>query len=149
MARFDGPQILTGAVRQSDRAESDILVSNAGISNATPFEKMTVREFDKLFAVNVRAPYFLIQQLLPPRCRCGNRLRQGCRTDRAYKSGNISRVRPAAALLIGFPITGEVPTPLQTGALCVVTVGLLLAIVSKQERSDTVPMRNIIEGGWI
>jgi NAD(P)-dependent dehydrogenase (short-subunit alcohol dehydrogenase family) len=26
---------------------------------------MTVEDFDKLFAVNVRAPYFLVQQLLP------------------------------------------------------------------------------------
>jgi 3-oxoacyl-[acyl-carrier protein] reductase len=40
-------------------------VSNAGISNATSFENMTVKQFDDLFAVNVRAPYFLVQQLLP------------------------------------------------------------------------------------
>ena len=40
-------------------------MSNAGISNATSFENMTVRQFDDLFAVNVRAPYFLVQQLLP------------------------------------------------------------------------------------
>lgn len=26
---------------------------------------MTVKDFDELFAVNVRAPYFLVQQLLP------------------------------------------------------------------------------------
>jgi 3-oxoacyl-[acyl-carrier protein] reductase len=26
---------------------------------------MTVKDFDVLFAVNVRAPYFLVQQLLP------------------------------------------------------------------------------------
>jgi NAD(P)-dependent dehydrogenase (short-subunit alcohol dehydrogenase family) len=43
----------------------DILVSNAGISNFTAFENMTVKDFDSLFAVNVRAPYFLVQQLLP------------------------------------------------------------------------------------
>src|SRR5205807_6858095 len=29
------------------------------------FENMTVKDFDNLFAVNVRAPYFLVQQLLP------------------------------------------------------------------------------------
>jgi len=39
-------------------------VLNAGISNATPFESMTVEDFDALFAVNVRAPYFLVQQFL-------------------------------------------------------------------------------------
>jgi NAD(P)-dependent dehydrogenase (short-subunit alcohol dehydrogenase family) len=31
----------------------------------TSLEEMTVEDFDKLFAVNVRAPYFLVQQLLP------------------------------------------------------------------------------------
>jgi 3-oxoacyl-[acyl-carrier protein] reductase len=43
----------------------DILVSNAGLSSATSFENMTVQQFDELFAANVRAPYFLVQQLLP------------------------------------------------------------------------------------
>lgn len=47
----------------------DILVANAGVSNATPIEQLTVEDFDKLFAVNVRAPYFLVQQLLPTLCR--------------------------------------------------------------------------------
>src|SRR5439155_11657458 len=43
----------------------DILVANAGISKAASIEEITVEDFDKLFAVNVRAPYFLVQQLLP------------------------------------------------------------------------------------
>ena len=43
----------------------DILVANAGISKAAPIESITVKDFDDLFAVNVRAPYFLVQQLLP------------------------------------------------------------------------------------
>jgi drug/metabolite transporter (DMT)-like permease len=37
---------------------------------------------------------------------------------------------PAAALIIGIPMTGEVPTVLQTGGLCLVIAGLLFAIVS-------------------
>jgi NAD(P)-dependent dehydrogenase (short-subunit alcohol dehydrogenase family) len=43
----------------------DILVANAGVSKAATIEETTVEDFDKLFAVNVRAPYFLVQQLLP------------------------------------------------------------------------------------
>ncbi len=43
----------------------DILVANAGISKAATIEEMTIEDFDALFAVNVRAPYFLVQQLLP------------------------------------------------------------------------------------
>jgi hypothetical protein len=43
----------------------DILVANAGVSKAAPIEETTVEDFDRLFAVNVRAPFFLVQQLLP------------------------------------------------------------------------------------
>jgi NAD(P)-dependent dehydrogenase (short-subunit alcohol dehydrogenase family) len=40
-------------------------VANAGTSKAATIEVTTVEDFDKLFAVNVRAPFFLVQQLLP------------------------------------------------------------------------------------
>jgi len=43
----------------------DILVANAGISKAATIEEASVEDFDRLFAVNVRAPFFLVQQLLP------------------------------------------------------------------------------------
>jgi len=43
----------------------DVLVANAGISKAATIEATTVEDFDRLFAVNVRAPFFLVQQLLP------------------------------------------------------------------------------------
>jgi len=47
----------------------DILVANAGISKAASIEELTVEDFDQLFAVNVRAPYFIVQQLLPTMCK--------------------------------------------------------------------------------
>jgi 3-oxoacyl-[acyl-carrier protein] reductase len=43
----------------------DILVANAGISKAVSIEDTTIEDFDNLFAVNVRAPFFLVQELLP------------------------------------------------------------------------------------
>jgi len=43
----------------------DILVANAGISKPLAIEETTIEDFDRLFAVNVRAPFFLVQQLLP------------------------------------------------------------------------------------
>jgi NAD(P)-dependent dehydrogenase (short-subunit alcohol dehydrogenase family) len=43
----------------------DIVVANAGISKAARIEDHTVADFDSLFATNVRAPFFLVQQLLP------------------------------------------------------------------------------------
>jgi NAD(P)-dependent dehydrogenase (short-subunit alcohol dehydrogenase family) len=65
LATPDGAHMLAAQVRNLIEDRLDIFVSNAGISNAASFETMTVKEFDALFAVNVRAPYFLVQQLLP------------------------------------------------------------------------------------
>lgn len=43
----------------------DVLVNNAGITMNMPFEKVTPEQFDTLFHVNVRAPFFLTQAALP------------------------------------------------------------------------------------
>jgi len=40
-------------------------VSNAGISKAASIEDHTIEDFDKLFATNVRSPFFLVKELLP------------------------------------------------------------------------------------
>jgi len=61
----DGPHKLAEKVREIVGERLDILVANAGISRPSAIEATTIAEFDELFAVNVRAPYFLIQQLLP------------------------------------------------------------------------------------
>ena len=61
----DGPHALAKRVRAIVGDRLDILVANAGISKKALIEELTVDDFDNLFAVNVRAPYFLVQQLLP------------------------------------------------------------------------------------
>jgi NAD(P)-dependent dehydrogenase (short-subunit alcohol dehydrogenase family) len=43
----------------------DILVNNAAAAPAGPLGATTRAEFDRLFAVNVRAPYFIIERALP------------------------------------------------------------------------------------
>jgi NAD(P)-dependent dehydrogenase (short-subunit alcohol dehydrogenase family) len=43
----------------------DVLVLNAGITKAARIADYTVEDFDNLFAINVRSPFFLVQQLLP------------------------------------------------------------------------------------
>src|SRR5258705_1939767 len=65
LAAADGAGKLATQARSIIGDRLDILVANAGISKAATIEQMTVEDFDKLFAVNVRAPYFLVQQLLP------------------------------------------------------------------------------------
>ena len=60
-----GAHRLASKVREIVGERLDILVANAGVSKAATIEETTVEDFDALFAVNVRAPYFLVQQLLP------------------------------------------------------------------------------------
>ena len=43
----------------------DVLVNSAGITLNRPIETIAVEQFDLLYAVNVRAPYFLCQTLVP------------------------------------------------------------------------------------
>ena len=43
----------------------DYLVNNAGIGYFTPYAETTEEQFDDLVSVNLKAPYFLTQRLLP------------------------------------------------------------------------------------
>lgn len=43
----------------------DILVNNAGITMTAAFEDVTPEQFDTLYNVNVRSPFFIIQTVLP------------------------------------------------------------------------------------
>jgi 3-oxoacyl-[acyl-carrier protein] reductase len=68
LRQADGPYTLAKRVRGMVGDRLDILVANAGISKAMSIEDTTIEDFDGLFAVNVRAPFFLVQQLLPALC---------------------------------------------------------------------------------
>jgi NAD(P)-dependent dehydrogenase (short-subunit alcohol dehydrogenase family) len=61
----DGAHKLAAQVRDLVGGRLDIVVANAGIAKSATIEDTTVQDFDSLFAVNVRAPFFLVQQLLP------------------------------------------------------------------------------------
>jgi 3-oxoacyl-[acyl-carrier protein] reductase len=61
----DGTSLLAKQVRSIVGDRLDVLVLNAGISKAIAIADYTVEEFDDLFAINVRSPFFLMQQLLP------------------------------------------------------------------------------------
>jgi 3-oxoacyl-[acyl-carrier protein] reductase len=65
LSAADGAHQLAKQVRAIVGDRLDILVANAGTSKSTSIEDTTVEDFDRLFAVNVRAPFFLVQQLLP------------------------------------------------------------------------------------
>ncbi|MFF3372851.1 SDR family oxidoreductase [Streptomyces sp. NPDC002680] len=56
------------------RAEGlDILVNNAGIGTSAPIEEIDEEEYDRVFAVNVKAPYFIAKHGLD-RLRDGGRV---------------------------------------------------------------------------
>jgi 3-oxoacyl-[acyl-carrier protein] reductase len=65
LASPEGPHALAKQVRAIVGGRLDILVANAGIAKSVSIEETTIEDFDRLFAVNVRAPFFLVQQLLP------------------------------------------------------------------------------------
>jgi 3-oxoacyl-[acyl-carrier protein] reductase len=72
LRQADGPHLLAKQVRAIVGDRLDILVANAGISKSASIEDTQVEDFDNLFAVNVRAPFFLVQQLLPALCKGSN-----------------------------------------------------------------------------
>jgi 3-oxoacyl-[acyl-carrier protein] reductase len=61
----DGAHTLAKKVRGVVGDRLDVLVANAGIARSKTIEETSVEDFDAMFAVNVRAPFFLVQQLLP------------------------------------------------------------------------------------
>jgi 3-oxoacyl-[acyl-carrier protein] reductase len=65
LASPGGPVDLARQVRAITGERLDILVANAGIAKTASIEDTTLADFDEMFAVNVRAPFFLVQQLLP------------------------------------------------------------------------------------
>jgi 3-oxoacyl-[acyl-carrier protein] reductase len=61
----DGAILLAKEVRSMVGERLDVLVLNAGISKAARIADYTVEDFNNLFAINVRSPFFLVQQVLP------------------------------------------------------------------------------------
>lgn len=61
----NGAAMLAQKVRKLVKGRLDILVSNAGMSKAAPLEEYKAGDFDRMFAINVRSPFFLVQQALP------------------------------------------------------------------------------------
>ncbi|MEV5280033.1 SDR family oxidoreductase [Streptomyces sp. NPDC051994] len=71
LGSVEGVERLADSVRSGLRTHTgeeslDVLVNNAALSGAhRPFGATGPDLFDRLFAVNVRAPFFLVQKLLP------------------------------------------------------------------------------------
>ncbi|GAA1967952.1 SDR family NAD(P)-dependent oxidoreductase [Amycolatopsis minnesotensis] len=96
----EGVDVLVAALEEELRARRkpaiDILVHNAGLNfMARPIEVLTVDEFDQMIAVNVRAPVFLTQRLLP-------RLSDG---GRIVTISSVATRVASSGGSIGYPLT--------------------------------------------
>ncbi|MFD8493648.1 SDR family oxidoreductase [Amycolatopsis sp. NPDC059657] len=88
----DVETLLTGLKAGLDGRPLDILVNNAGSGGPGSLTMATPATFDETFAVNVRAPFFLLQQALPL-------LNDGGRV--VLISSSITRMPLPAALVYG------------------------------------------------
>jgi 3-oxoacyl-[acyl-carrier protein] reductase len=69
LASPDGPHRLARSVRAIVGERLDILVANAGIRAGVIGNAIAFEDFSTHLALNVRAPYFLVQQLMPIMCQ--------------------------------------------------------------------------------
>ncbi|MGW2213454.1 SDR family oxidoreductase [Nonomuraea sp. NPDC001684] len=54
-----------GLTARTGQARLDILVNNAAVNTGGPIEAITPEAFDRLIAINTKAPLFIIQRALP------------------------------------------------------------------------------------
>jgi NAD(P)-dependent dehydrogenase (short-subunit alcohol dehydrogenase family) len=60
LATPDGATLLAREVRSIVGERLDVLVSNAGVNKSATIKDHTIKDFDNLFATNVRSPFFLV-----------------------------------------------------------------------------------------
>lgn len=71
--------------------EVGLLVNNAGIAHQSPFEKLEVADFDRMFAVHVRGTFLATKAVLPAMLRAG----KGVIVNIASQLGQIGGVELA------------------------------------------------------
>lgn len=59
------PPAIIKYLKQNNINQIDVLINNAGAIVNKPFQKITVADIDKVYDINLKAPFILIQTLLP------------------------------------------------------------------------------------
>ena len=70
-SRLEDLDRVADAVR-SAKGKVDVVVSNAGVTERAPLPEITPEHYDRVFALNARAPLFLVQKTLPMMGRGGS-----------------------------------------------------------------------------
>lgn len=65
LTTLDGPAKLAEGVKALGITKLDVLIANAGTATFGTLETQEIDDFDRQFALNVRAPFFLLQALNP------------------------------------------------------------------------------------
>lgn len=106
----DVDELFAGLEAGLDGAGLDIVVNNAAAPPAGPMGVTTEEQFDRLFAVNVRAPYFIIQRALPLLRDFGRiitissvavRMANGSQTSFAMTKGAVETMTMTLANVVG------------------------------------------------
>jgi 3-oxoacyl-[acyl-carrier protein] reductase len=95
------PQSVVAAVERtvSELGGIDILVNNAGIASMAPLERFTLEEFDRTFAINVRA-VFVAAQAAVAHMKSGGRIINigSCNAERMPFAGGAAYAMSKSAL---------------------------------------------------
>ncbi|QEU91214.1 SDR family NAD(P)-dependent oxidoreductase [Streptomyces kanamyceticus] len=87
----------------------DILVNNAGIHSVSSIEKLTEEEFERLLAINVSTPVFVVQRALPLLRDGGRIVNMGSASTRIADPHQIGyTVTKAALAALGPSLANEV-----------------------------------------
>ena len=70
-SRLEDLDRVAEVVRQAGN-RMDVVVSNAGVAESVPLADITPDPYDRVFALNARAPLFLVQKMLPMMGRGGS-----------------------------------------------------------------------------
>jgi NAD(P)-dependent dehydrogenase (short-subunit alcohol dehydrogenase family) len=70
-SRLEDLDRVADAVRRA-KGKVDVVVSNAGVTEQVPLSEITPGHYDRVFALNARAPLFLVQKMLPMMDRGGS-----------------------------------------------------------------------------
>jgi len=138
----EGPHDLARRTREIIGERLDILVVNARLTKTQAIEDATVAEFDAKLAADVRAPYFLIQQLLPILSRTSSIILTSPRTAPDAMPEYTSTEGAVANLVTHFaPLLG--PRGIRVNAIVpgAIERGARNAVKSSERRASLLPVR--------
>lgn len=92
-------QAISAAINHFGRI--DILVNSAGIFPFAPIEETEIEEFDRTFAIHVRAPYRAIQMVLPAMSKGGRIISIGSSLGTHVPSAGVSLYAASKSALVG------------------------------------------------